>query len=384
MSHFLDTLQGNGTAGVNVLRSSYERRANLTDLNRYLMGCITLSGFVERAVCSAVEIFGVNYAKLILLEPDGHYYSRMVYSERNGAIENRNNDPISAAQERVLHKIAAFRPALLPCLIDQRFSASERALFSNDKYEYVWLVPLFVGARDIGFLELGKEDDLLEGLYLINSTNAVTFIASLLSGAVFHLRSKGDSSDLPLDLVNSLTRALNISDNESGLHSQKMATLSNQLALRLGRSEKEAQDIYWAALLHDIGKVGVETKILRKPTRLTDDEWKIIKRHPELGAKIVKGLTGLDLITPLILNHHERLDGSGYPRGLKGDQLSIGVRIIGVADSFSAMVEGRIYQPKRKVDEVLNILASESGTKYDALVVDALQQLILDEAIINF
>jgi putative nucleotidyltransferase with HDIG domain len=183
-------------------------------------------------------------------------------------------------------------------------------------------------------------------------------------------------------MVKALTKALEARDNDSGVHSQNMAAISSQLARRMGRSEQESQEIYWAALLHDIGKIGVEDRILRKPDRLNADEWQVIKKHPEIGAKIVQGMTGLDAVAPLILCHHERMDGSGYPKGLKGEQIPFGARIIAVVDSFSAIIEGRVYQPKRAVQDAIDELVSKRGSQFDSDVVDNLILMIKERAFI--
>jgi HD-GYP domain-containing protein (c-di-GMP phosphodiesterase class II) len=171
-----------------------------------------------------------------------------------------------------------------------------------------------------------------------------------------------------------LTNALEARDSNSKIHSEHMANLSAKLAKYLDCSEKETLDIYWAALLHDIGKIGVSDQILHKPGPLNDDEWKMMRNHPQIGARIVQGMTGLDSIAPLILMHHERMDGSGYPKGLQGEQIPIGARIIAVVDSYTAITEGRNYREKRT--HAIAELILGKGVLFDARVVDEFIRMV--------
>jgi putative nucleotidyltransferase with HDIG domain len=240
----------------------------------------------------------------------------------------------------------------------------------------VWLVPLSANSQNLGFLVVGKEDSSMVGQYLIESTHLVDLIAGQLTNAIFRVRLNQRLSDTTLEIVRALTKALEVRDIDSSIHSQHMANLSNRLAHQMGCSGEESLDIYWAALLHDIGKIGVEDAILHKPGPLTEDEWRIMRKHPQIGAKIVQGMTGLDSIAPLILMHHERMDGSGYPNGLKGDQISLGGRIIAVVDSYTAIVEGRVYREKRAHHEAIEELNRLKGSKFDSTVVDAFIKMV--------
>ena len=133
----------------------------------------------------------------------------------------------------------------------------------------------------------------------------------------------------------------------------------------------DLQDIYLAGLLHDIGKVGIDDRILRKKERLDDDEFDKIKQHPVIGQRIVSGLTNLKKTLPGIRSHHERIDGRGYPDGLKGDEIPMMARILAVADSYDAMLSNRTYRQGKSLEEVERILQEGSGTQWDPRVIDA-------------
>ncbi len=129
--------------------------------------------------------------------------------------------------------------------------------------------------------------------------------------------------------------------------------------------------MYWGALLHDIGKIGVPDEILRKAGPLTDEEWELMKRHPELGAEIVAPVKKLVDVAPIIRSHQEKFDGSGYPDGLRGEEIPLGARILAVVDAYGAMTDERVYRKARSHEEALAELRRCAKTHFDPEVVDA-------------
>jgi putative nucleotidyltransferase with HDIG domain len=382
MSQFTNTVRPATPLGHHAAQNSVDRWVGLSNLNRYLLGSNTLSDLLERATRSVVEILDLNYAKVILLESDGQYYWKMIYQEGDGAVECPDHVPVSVGVEKFLKKVALTYPALKPLKVDNKAIIQEHQSISGKEFLHIWLVPLSVNQQQIGFLELGSLGVKESNLYLINSTHLVELMAGQLANGIFRIKLNERLSNTSSEMVRALTKALVARDVDSGLHSQNMATISDQVARKMGCTDAECQIIYWAALLHDIGKIGVEDKVLHKPGKLTPEEWEAIHKHPEIGAKIVQGMTGLDEVAPLILAHHERLDGSGYPLGLRGNQIPLGARIIAVVDTFSAVIEGRAYQPKRFVQDAIDILVQQRGIQFDAEVVDTLINLIQERSFI--
>jgi putative nucleotidyltransferase with HDIG domain len=137
-------------------------------------------------------------------------------------------------------------------------------------------------------------------------------------------------------------------------------------------------------LLHDVGKLAVPNEILQKPGALTDDEFDVIKRHPDLGADLVRELGFSAQVARLVRDHHERLDGTGYPRGLGAPDLDIETRILAVCDVFDALLSDRVYRDAWPLDDALDLIGREAGTKFDPACVNALQRVIgreRDEAV---
>lgn len=159
-------------------------------------------------------------------------------------------------------------------------------------------------------------------------------------------------------------------------HSERVAAYAAAIAWKLGLDENQVERIRLAALLHDIGCLGIEDYLVMKTTPLTPEEFEIVKAHTVKGAAILRPITMLQDLVPGVELHHESLDGMGYPYGLTGEQIPLMARIVSVADSFDAMTTPRPYQSAMNADYVLDILKRLSGTRYDPVVVIALSELV--------
>ena len=177
--------------------------------------------------------------------------------------------------------------------------------------------------------------------------------------------------ELFLSTIKSLAAAIDAKDPYTRGHSERVALFSVAIARELGLDEKSLERVQIAGLLHDVGKIGIADAVLRKPDRLTDAEFAIIKRHPALGASIMGPIRQLKDIIPGMRHHHEALDGTGYPDGLAGGEIPLIARIIAVADTFDAMTSDRLYQKAKDDDFVIQTLLRLSGTRYDPKVVQA-------------
>eukprot|EP00828_Plagiopyla_frontata_P042547 TRINITY_DN6375_c0_g1_i1.p1 TRINITY_DN6375_c0_g1~~TRINITY_DN6375_c0_g1_i1.p1 ORF type:complete len:262 (-),score=73.59 TRINITY_DN6375_c0_g1_i1:47-832(-) len=173
----------------------------------------------------------------------------------------------------------------------------------------------------------------------------------------------------------SLSHIIDAKDHCTHNHSEEVAVMAQAIGQQMGFSAKQADILHVAGHLHDIGKVGIQDSILKKRGPLTRSEFDIIKTHPEIGAQIMAPVTpfsGENGIVKMILHHHERFDGKGYPHGLKGRGIPLGARIIAVADSLSAMLQHRPYRKAMTYAEALDEIVACTGTQFDPKVVDAL------------
>lgn len=175
--------------------------------------------------------------------------------------------------------------------------------------------------------------------------------------------------------LTSLMSALDARDRETEGHSTRVSRLTWLVAEEIGLSGSQLKAIERGALLHDIGKIGISDRVLHKPGKLTDDEWKTMRIHPDIGARIVEGIPFLQDSLPVIRYHHERWNGSGYPLGLKGEEIPIQARIFAVADVFDALTSKRSYRSKSSAEEAIAYIKEHSGILFDPLIVEALMRL---------
>ena len=172
------------------------------------------------------------------------------------------------------------------------------------------------------------------------------------------------------DTLSTLVTALKAKDPLLYLHSCRVQRLTHRLTSALRMPEKEAKTIKVAALLHDIGKLGIHDAILRKASRLTFQEYETVKEHPTRSAYILSQIPWLEKVVPLVHSHHERWDGDGYPYGLRRKAIPLGARIIAIADAFEVMTsQNRTYQTPRTTDEALDELLRCAGTQFDRSLV---------------
>ncbi|MCC6174436.1 MAG: HD domain-containing protein [Chloroflexi bacterium] len=176
--------------------------------------------------------------------------------------------------------------------------------------------------------------------------------------------------------LEALGRTVDRRDGMTGGHCVRVAEYSRILGLRiLGSSPLQLQTLEYGALLHDIGKIAVPDAILRKEGPLTDDEWTIMRQHPELGYEILHGIAFLTDALPIVRHHHERFDGAGYPDGLSGEVVPVGARIFSVADAFDAMTADRHYRRALSLDRTMSELRRGRGSQFDPVVIDALEEV---------
>lgn len=178
-----------------------------------------------------------------------------------------------------------------------------------------------------------------------------------------------------------IAQAVDAKDEKTSKHSARVSEYSVLIAKKLGYSNDACEELRKIAMLHDIGKIGIPDQVLNKPSRLTDEEYEIMKSHVTRGAEILKNFTLIDNVADGALYHHERYDGKGYIHGLKGEEIPLNARIIGIADAFDAMTANRVYRKKLDIGHVLEELEKGRGTQFDPELVDIMFGLIEDGTI---
>ena len=229
-------------------------------------------------------------------------------------------------------------------------------------------------------------DQILGSLTLLNYKSQTAFgkedmellrsLASLMAVAVSHSRMEERRRTTFLLTLESLATALEARDEYTRGHSQRVCEVSLLIGEKMGFGPEAIEELRVGTILHDIGKIGVPDAILNKRARLTDEEFEVMKSHPVIGYEICKPLMLSAGVLMIIRNHHEKLDGSGYPDGLKGGELPLSLRIVCVADAFDAMSSARPYRNVMDTQTVLAELSKGAGTQFDPVVVELLKELM--------
>jgi HD-GYP domain-containing protein (c-di-GMP phosphodiesterase class II) len=194
--------------------------------------------------------------------------------------------------------------------------------------------------------------------------------------ARFAFSKYAETRELFFGTVSALSQAIDAKDGFTRGHADRVSRIAGAIAREFGIAERQIEQIELAGLLHDIGKIGVEDRILMKPQRLERDEQELMRRHPIYGASILEPSAALRPLVPIVLHHHENYDGSGYPEGLKGDEIPLGSRIIIVADAYEAMTSDRIYRKAIGHERAMEQLNKYKGVQFDPKVVRALEAVV--------
>jgi putative nucleotidyltransferase with HDIG domain len=181
-----------------------------------------------------------------------------------------------------------------------------------------------------------------------------------------------------ISALKDIVKKVEVKDRYTYLHCNRVAKYSIKIAQKMKLNRVQVENLNLSSTLHDIGKIHIPEEILNKPSKLTEEEFEIIKKHPSDGAEMIKE-TFYEEIAPIIEQHHERLNGSGYPKGLKGDEILLEAKIIAVSDTFDAMTEDRVYRKASNAQEAFDVIKSSIGTLYDKEVVTAFEKVLKEE-----
>ena len=234
--------------------------------------------------------------------------------------------------------------------------------------------PLKTPSRVIGVLNLVRirERESFTNLDL----EIINVLASQASISIENVRLYHNIRDNYLKTIRAFALAVEAKDTYTHGHSENVMKYTVVLAKHLGLPDHELELVKYAGLLHDIGKIGISETILNKTAKLTPQEFAEIKKHPELGARIISDVPFLKSLVPMVLHHHEFYDGNGYPQGIAGTAIPFGARILSVADAYEAMTSDRPYRKSLSQDVAINILVEERGRQFDSHIVDTFVEIL--------
>jgi len=252
-------------------------------------------------------------------------------------------------------------------LMVKDISADER--FHNSKDEVAGVVP-----RSVVCVPLGIKGEVIGAIEVLNKLDGNNFnehdaqiLAGLANNAALTIENIRLNEDLLYsykDTVQKLVSLLDVRESTASKHSKRVAEHARITAKALSLSAEEKQSIEYAAILLDIGMLSIPKSVLNKREKLTDEEWNLIRKHPVIGYNLLRGIPSLNQVSKLILYHHERFDGKGYPCGLKGDTIPIGARVIAVADAFDSMTVKHSYRAAMSAKDALEEIGRCSGSQF--------------------
>ncbi len=263
------------------------------------------------------------------------------------------------------------------------FEAMKRingGISQKERIPVIFLTGEAVDEIEMQGLKIGAEDFIRKPVHpdvLMHRVGRIIELDRLHRYMAQEIEAKAaEYASLSRHVVQTLAEAIDAKDTYTNGHSDRVAKYSREIAKRYGYSEKEQDDIYMMGLLHDVGKIGVPDEIINKPGRLTDEEFEAIKSHPVTGDRILKKVKEMPKLSIGARFHHEKFDGTGYPDGLKGEEILEEARIIAVADAYDAMTSHRSYRDILPQEYVRGEIEKGKGTQFDPVFADIMIQMI--------
>jgi len=241
------------------------------------------------------------------------------------------------------------------------------------RFGFDYCYPLIIKSKLLGIVFIGNKVNEQE--FTANDLELFKWICTSAATGLENARLYSELQSTYLSTIKVLISTIEAKDSYTRGHTERVAEYATMIAEEMKLPKQDRETISFGAALHDIGKLGVYEDILNKPGELDEKEWEVVKNHPVVGANIIKDMKFLEAASDLVRHHHERLNGSGYPDGLKGDEISLGARIVAVADSFDAMTSDRPYRKGYSLEKAIELLKKQSD-KFDQNVVEHLERLV--------
>lgn len=340
--------------------------------NPFAVCWIALVGTIElRDVRRQIPMWGTAYNRFAYVL--SAFAAYVAVQATNGAV--RPDDPLGIVAQIV---VAGFAFSFVNMLL----AVALASLRTKTAFARVWSLSIanvlsgLIALVPIGWLM--AEIAVKVGLWAV----ALFFVPLYL--ARFAFSKYAETRELFFGTVSALSQAIDAKDGFTRGHADRVSRIAGAIAREFGLPERQIEQIELAGLLHDIGKIGVEDRILMKPARLEADEQELMRRHPIYGASILEPAAALRPLVPIVLYHHENYDGSGYPEGLRGDEIPIGSRIIIVADAYEAMTSDRIYRKAIGHERAMEQLNKYKGIQFDPKVVRALETVVTKKGSVAF
>ncbi|MDR1695790.1 MAG: GAF domain-containing protein [Endomicrobium sp.] len=251
---------------------------------------------------------------------------------------------------------------------------------SDERYESKSFisVPLRIKNKVVGVLNINAPREIKS--FEDRDVRLLTVLADQAAMTLENIELYNNLQSFYFEMIQTLARAIDAKDSYTFDHADRARHYAKLIAERMNLPQAIVRHVEFAALMHDVGKIGIEDNILRKPGKLTTEEFEIIKKHPVIGNNIISPVTFLAPVAPMILYHQEWYNGNGYPEGLRGEEIPLGSRIVAAIDAYDAMTSDRPYRKALPKEYAISELIRGSGTQFDPAVVEAFVSILKDES----
>jgi putative nucleotidyltransferase with HDIG domain len=290
-------------------------------------------------------------------------------------------DAVGGKQVQAVTLTAAEAGALVNCpeittLEVGKAFPSYLALLVQLGMHYFLVVPIVLKGKLSAIISLGHRTD---SVWSAEDKQQAAQVRDQVAVAISNAQLIAEQKQLHWGTLTALARAIDAKSSWTAGHSERVTKWALKIACAMSLSEQEQEIIHRGGLLHDIGKIGTPLAILDKPGKLTDEEMQLMRDHVRIGARILEPIPGFEECMPIVLQHHEWINGGGYPSGLAGEEISLHARIFAVADCFDAMASDRPYRSGMALDRVVEIIGAGTGKQFDPVVVEAFLQVLKEE-----
>jgi len=318
---------------------------------------VGLNELLNQIINSATQALSSSAASLILLDRKAEKYRLRCLSYTD------DDDEIDCFLRGEGPRGALTLGENRPQIFNEEISRSDR----HFKRSFA-IYPLISKGKNIGYFNFVCDNRF--GYITPGQQHLISLLTSTAASAVESNNMDKNLRKSYLLTIKALANAVEARDIYTAGHTVRVYRVAKVIARKLGWSHEKMIELRYGSILHDIGKIGVPDAILNKPGRLTDEERIIMQKHPETGARILRGIPFLEPIIPYVLSHHERYDGQGYPQGLAGEEIPIEGRLLAVVDTFDAILSDRPYRPGADAEKALDELMKFRGLQFDPVIVD--------------
>ena len=334
----------------------------LFEINKRLLSELNLELLWDLIVSEAANYTGSERTSLMLLEDDGSLHLKASCGDY------QETDPDKENKERFNEWVVKTKEALL---LDSEavYPDQFKQMMTKTEIRSALCMPILARGKLLGILNLAKVSS--DRPFTASDIEIISVLCGQVGIAIENAKLHDNVQNIHLGVIATLANAVEARDEYTANHALRLSTYATFIAKEIGLSRNLIEIIKRAAILHDIGKIGIPDNILLKPSPLTKEEQQIMNEHPVIGSKILCRMNDLEEVTSIVKHHHEYFDGTGYPSRLKADEIPIGARIVAAADAYEAMTSARPYRKAMSFDYATSELEKMSGSQFDPKIVSA-------------